>query len=240
MLSTVEEDVQTTSAQNSRLGVELAVTLQPDLILLELQMPDLDGFDALSVFGEKLPATSVVIVSGSLEPKDMEKAISMGAMGFIPKTASSDIMRHALTLIMSGVGNFQKNMLIFTFAGNFHHTRVGIANGVGHQVANNPAEQRGVGIKTYRRRLHDKAQSFAGGFRLKFILDRSENIGQGNMCFFHGQGPGIQFGNIQQRIEHQCLQRLVQVMAGRREKLGFSDIRVFRFFLFSGQLKTQR
>lgn len=102
LLSTLGEDVKTSTVQNCSQGIELALTLQPDLILLDLQMPDMNGFDVLSVFCEKLPATSVVIVSGSLEPKDMEKAIRMGAMGFIPKTASSDIMCNALKLIMSG------------------------------------------------------------------------------------------------------------------------------------------
>lgn len=102
LLSTLEEDVKTSTVQNSNQGIELALTLQPDLILLDLQMPGMDGFDVLTVFGAKLPTTSVVIVSGSLEPKVMEKAIRMGAMGFIPKTASSDIMRNALKLIMSG------------------------------------------------------------------------------------------------------------------------------------------
>lgn len=102
LLSTLGEDVNATTVTDGAKGIDKALTLRPDLILLDLHMPNMGGLDALKVLGEKLPSTSVVIVSASLEKADMQTAMRLGAMGFIPKSASSDIMLQALKLVLSG------------------------------------------------------------------------------------------------------------------------------------------
>ena len=102
LLSTLGDEVSASTLPGGSRGIELALEQRPELILLDLHMPDINGLDALRILGEKLPTTSVVIVSASLDREDMKAAMALGAMGFIPKSASPDIMLHALKLVMSG------------------------------------------------------------------------------------------------------------------------------------------
>ncbi len=73
-----------------------------DLVLLDLQLGDADGFDVLSEFRNTYPGLPVVVVSASDRASDVIRAIDMGAMGFVPKRASNDTLFEALRMVMSG------------------------------------------------------------------------------------------------------------------------------------------
>jgi len=73
-----------------------------DLVLLDLCMPGEDGFTALEFFASRFPATPVVILSASDQRRDMQRALDLGAMGFIPKATSGPVMLSALNLVLSG------------------------------------------------------------------------------------------------------------------------------------------
>jgi DNA-binding NarL/FixJ family response regulator len=73
-----------------------------DLVLLDLQLGDADGFDLLADLRETYPALPVVVVSASDRSSDVIRSIDMGAMGFVPKRASNDQLFEALRLVMSG------------------------------------------------------------------------------------------------------------------------------------------
>ncbi|HKW82878.1 MAG TPA: response regulator transcription factor [Burkholderiaceae bacterium] len=73
-----------------------------DLVLLDLQLGDADGFDVLVEFRAKYPALPVVVVSASDRTSDVIRAIDLGAMGFVPKRASNDTLFEALHMVMSG------------------------------------------------------------------------------------------------------------------------------------------
>ncbi|VAW93942.1 hypothetical protein MNBD_GAMMA19-1912 [hydrothermal vent metagenome] len=73
-----------------------------DLVLLDLCMPGEDGFTALEFFASRFPATPVVILSASDQRSDMQRALDLGAMGFIPKDTSGSVMLGALNLVLSG------------------------------------------------------------------------------------------------------------------------------------------
>lgn len=120
LLTALGEDVRATVVTDGVSGVDKALELKPDLILLDLHMPGMGGLDALKVLGEKLPATSVVIVSASLEKSDMQTAMRLGAMGFIPKSASSELMLQALKLVLSGGVYIPPQMLDLGKRGHSH------------------------------------------------------------------------------------------------------------------------
>jgi DNA-binding NarL/FixJ family response regulator len=73
-----------------------------DLILLDLTLPDQDGFSMLAELRESRPAMAVVVLSGSNERHDVLRALEVGAVGYIPKSTSHEVMLGALELVFSG------------------------------------------------------------------------------------------------------------------------------------------
>jgi DNA-binding NarL/FixJ family response regulator len=81
-----------------------SVAANPDirLVLLDLNLPDRDGFSMLGELRERYPAMSVVVLSGVQDRATVMKALELGAVGFIPKSASHELMRSALQLVFAG------------------------------------------------------------------------------------------------------------------------------------------
>jgi DNA-binding NarL/FixJ family response regulator len=76
----------------------------PDLalVLLDLGLPDRDGFAALEEARTRYPKVPVVILSGSCARDHVVKALDLGAVGFIPKSGEREVMLSALRLVFSG------------------------------------------------------------------------------------------------------------------------------------------
>lgn len=73
-----------------------------DLVLLDLHLDDANGFDLLAELRMGYPALPVVVVSASDRASDVIRAIDSGAMGYVPKRASNELLFEALHLVMSG------------------------------------------------------------------------------------------------------------------------------------------
>jgi len=73
-----------------------------DLVVLDLRLPDRSGLELLTEVRASYPSTSVVVLSESDRRDDITKALEAGAVGFIPKSASREIMLGALKLIFAG------------------------------------------------------------------------------------------------------------------------------------------
>lgn len=72
------------------------------LVLLDLLLPDQAGVSLLQRMRTDRPEVSVVVLSASENKDDMTSALKAGAAGFIPKSASNDVMKGALKLVFSG------------------------------------------------------------------------------------------------------------------------------------------
>ncbi|KRG44493.1 LuxR family transcriptional regulator [Stenotrophomonas pictorum JCM 9942] len=73
-----------------------------DLVLMDLNMPGAQGFNALVHLRALHPQLPIVVVSAREEPTVMRRALDHGAFGFIPKSADSDTIGHALGTILDG------------------------------------------------------------------------------------------------------------------------------------------
>jgi DNA-binding NarL/FixJ family response regulator len=97
------DDVTVDGAGSARAAREtLKKNADYDLVLLDLQLGDADGFDVLSEFRASYPSLPVVVVSASDRTSDVIRAIDLGAMGFVPKRATNETLFEALRMVMSG------------------------------------------------------------------------------------------------------------------------------------------
>lgn len=99
-------------AADSRRAIELAEQHPDlDLILLDLSLPDRDGFGLLAELRERFPAVAVVVQSAYDEPGNIVRALDLGAVGFIPKNAQREVMLGALRLVCAGGTYIPVNIL---------------------------------------------------------------------------------------------------------------------------------
>jgi DNA-binding NarL/FixJ family response regulator len=82
-----------------------------DLMLLDLQLGDANGFDLLSEVRLSDPELSVVVLSSSDRASDVIQAIDLGAMGFLPKRMTTEELADAIRLVMAG-GIFVPTMTV--------------------------------------------------------------------------------------------------------------------------------
>jgi DNA-binding NarL/FixJ family response regulator len=103
VIQSLGDHVHVATADSAR-GAREALRQDPshDLVLLDLQLGDADGFDLLADLRSLYPALPVVVVSASDRTSDVIRAIDMGAMGFVPKRASNDTLLEALEQVISG------------------------------------------------------------------------------------------------------------------------------------------
>jgi two-component system chemotaxis response regulator CheB len=99
-----EFDVVTTAA-NGRIAVDALERIEPDIVLLDLEMPEMDGVAALPLILKRRPGTKVIVIS-TLTKRNAEislKCLSLGAVDYLPKpeghrqvTTSTDFRRELL------------------------------------------------------------------------------------------------------------------------------------------------
>jgi DNA-binding NarL/FixJ family response regulator len=73
-----------------------------DLVLLDLDLPGLSGIAALRAWRQRFPAVPVVVVSATEDRSAVLAALDAGALGFIPKSSSNEVMLSALQLVLAG------------------------------------------------------------------------------------------------------------------------------------------
>lgn len=73
-----------------------------DLLLLDINMPGMNGFNGLIALRNAVPATPIVVVSADEERETIQQALTLGAAGFIPKSMAKASMVHGLHEVISG------------------------------------------------------------------------------------------------------------------------------------------
>ncbi|MFW6042563.1 MAG: response regulator [Chloroflexota bacterium] len=83
-------------------AIKLATELQPDLILLDLNMPGLNGLDALPTIKQESPASKILILTMHNDPEYLRQAIKLGASGYILKKAADTELLSAMQAVLQG------------------------------------------------------------------------------------------------------------------------------------------
>jgi len=72
-------------ARNGLSAVDMVERLKPDIVCMDVVMPEKNGVEALSEIKAKLPDTEVIMVTGNADPETVQESIQNGASGFIIK-----------------------------------------------------------------------------------------------------------------------------------------------------------
>jgi DNA-binding NarL/FixJ family response regulator len=90
-------------AENGRDGVDLARQLQPDVVLMDISMPDLNGIDATRLLVEELPATKVIGLSMSSDRRYVATMFAAGAVGYLLKSSASEELIRAVHAVSNNL-----------------------------------------------------------------------------------------------------------------------------------------
>ena len=96
-----EMDVVAEAADGAE-ALRLAGALQPDVVLMDLIMPVMDGITATRAIRERFPDTEVVALTSVLEDASVVGAIRAGAIGYLLKTTDADDLRRAIRSAAEG------------------------------------------------------------------------------------------------------------------------------------------
>jgi DNA-binding NarL/FixJ family response regulator len=94
------------TAGDGREAVDKAVELSPDVVLMDVRMPTMDGLDALSVLRQRVPACRVVMLTTFDDEEYVVRALRAGATGYLLKDLPARELADAVRLTHAGVMQF--------------------------------------------------------------------------------------------------------------------------------------
>lgn len=89
-------------ARNGREAVDLAVRLAPDVVLMDLLMPEMDGITAIRELRQKAPDTEIVALTSVLEDASVVGAVRAGAIGYLLKDTQAEELCRAIHAAAAG------------------------------------------------------------------------------------------------------------------------------------------
>ncbi len=89
---------------------------EPDLILLDIRLPGMSGLDSIPLLRQSLPNVKIMILSQSNQEPDVLKAISLGADGYLLKSATLDELTHGIRTVIAGGATLDPSVAKFILA----------------------------------------------------------------------------------------------------------------------------
>ena len=89
-------------ASNGIESVAMAESLKPDIVLMDVKMPEMDGVDAARLIGERLPEARVIMLSTFLDEESLRASLERGARGYILKSVSTEELLEAIRAVGRG------------------------------------------------------------------------------------------------------------------------------------------
>jgi two-component system, cell cycle response regulator DivK len=88
----LEDDFNLLVARDGKTGVAMANENKPDLILMDISLPVMDGYEAARKIRETLPATPIIGISAHAMAGDEQRAIEAGCNGYLTKPVNDELL----------------------------------------------------------------------------------------------------------------------------------------------------
>ena len=89
-------------AQTGRQVVKMAMALRPDVVVMDVAMPQMNGLEATRQIRKAIPDTKVIILSAHSDDAYVERAVDMGAVGYLLKQTSAHALSEAIREVHKG------------------------------------------------------------------------------------------------------------------------------------------
>ena len=87
---------------DGRMGVELARELKPDIIIMDISMPHLNGIEATRLITKQFEFVKIIALSASSDARSVREMLKAGAKGYVPKTCPFSELLNAVMAVASG------------------------------------------------------------------------------------------------------------------------------------------
>lgn len=142
-------------ASSGSQAVEMCERLQPDLLLIDLNMPDCDGVEAIGRISARRPGAKIIILSGQEREEDADRGMRAGASAYMLKSAPLDDLMACIHTVLSGK-KYLMPELALKLAGRIHGNQLTprerdilghLATGMSNKVI---ARAAGIGVGTVK------------------------------------------------------------------------------------------
>jgi DNA-binding NarL/FixJ family response regulator/multidrug resistance efflux pump len=98
-------------AENGIDGVGLVGKLKPDVAVVDIGMPDIDGITLIKIISQRFPLTKILVLSSHSNNEYIYKALNAGAMGYLHKEISPEEIKEAVRLVSKGYNHLSGGLM---------------------------------------------------------------------------------------------------------------------------------
>lgn len=99
-----EDDLETVGeAKNGKIAVELTRELKPDIVVMDLMMPELSGAEATKIIHDEMPEVKIIILTSFATSVEMSRAIANGAVGALIKDTATTELLKTIRAVAAGI-----------------------------------------------------------------------------------------------------------------------------------------
>lgn len=98
-------------AADGQSGVEAIERLKPDVVLVDIEMPGIDGIEAARIINQRYPAIKVLMLTGQDDQSYLQRALQAGAKGYLLKTTPAEDLIYAIRAVKKGYSQVSPGLI---------------------------------------------------------------------------------------------------------------------------------
>ncbi|KAF0095769.1 MAG: response regulator receiver [Puniceicoccaceae bacterium 5H] len=89
-------------SQDGAEAMRRCLELEPDMVIVDIRMPEVNGLEILTLLHRKLPETKIILFTGTVDNESLRLAVRYGADGYVEKTYGLEELRKAIQIVLGG------------------------------------------------------------------------------------------------------------------------------------------